>query len=158
MATGFPEYQFLLGNKKPILYIGGYQLLFNRTKENSAGEKTAYFYCVHKISHGISCPSSAKAMVVFDEELEENKYILAKYNGEHSDACVPNSAIAQVKAVRESIKKTVLKNPTQKPSHVYAKEVDRVRDTLGEGFRENLTRLCPTSPLLIQAYMLVNVL
>ena len=143
MATGFPEYQFLLGNKKPILYIGGYQLLFNRTKENSAGEKTAYFYCVHKISHGISCPSSAKAMVVFDEELEENKYILAKYNGEHSDACVPNSAIAQVKAVRESIKKTVLKNPTQKPSHVYAKEVDRVRDTLGEGFREEFDQIMP---------------
>ena len=92
MATGFPEYQFLLGNKKPILYIGGYQLLYNRTKENSAGEKTAYFYCVHKVSHGISCPSSAKAMVVFDEDLEEDKYILAKYNGDHSDACVPNSA------------------------------------------------------------------
>ena len=71
MATGFPEYQFLLGNKKPILYIGGYQLLFNRIKENSAGEKTAYFYCVHKVSHGISCPSSAKAMVVFDEEVDE---------------------------------------------------------------------------------------
>ena len=109
----------LLGNKKPILYItsSGYQLLYKRTKENSAGEKTAYFYCIHKVSHGISCPSSAKAMVVFDEE----------GNGENFDTCVPNFAIVQVKAVKERIKKKVLKNPTQKPSHVYAKEADRVR-------------------------------
>ena len=90
--------------------------------------------------------SSAKAMVVFDEDLEEDKYILAKYNGDHSDACVPNSTIAQVKAVREK-KKTVLK-PTQKPSHVYAKEVDSVRATLGEGFREEFDQLMPTQTTL----------
>ena len=76
MATGFPEYQFLLGNKKPILYIGGYQLLFNHTKETAVGDKTAYFYCVNK--HGVFCSSSAKAMVVYNEESEQNKYILSK--------------------------------------------------------------------------------
>ena len=144
MATGFPEYQFLLGNKKPILYIGGYQLLFNRTKETAGGDKTAYFYCVNKVKHGVFCSSSAKAMVVYDEESEQNKYILSKYNDMHSDTCVPNSAIVQVKAVRERIKKTVLENPTQKPSHVYAKEVDRVRDTMGDGFREEFDQLMPT--------------
>ena len=82
-------------------------------------------------------------MVVFDEDLEEDKYILAKYNGDHSDACVPNSAIAQVKAVREKIKKTVLKNPTQKPSHVYAKEVDRVFSSLCTLVQKNLASPWP---------------
>ena len=43
---------------------------------------------------------------------------------------------------------TVLKNPTQKSSHVYAKEVDRVRDTLGEGFREEFDQLMPTQTTL----------
>ena len=78
MATGFPEYKFVLGNKKPILYIGGYQLLFNRMKDNGDGDKTAYFYCVNKVKHGVFCSSSAKAMVVLDDAAEK-KYFLAIY-------------------------------------------------------------------------------
>ena len=51
LATGWPEYSFVLGNKKPILYIGGHQLLFNRMKVKNDGDKTAYFYCVNKLKH-----------------------------------------------------------------------------------------------------------
>ena len=71
MATGFPKYKFVLGNKKPILYIGGYQLLFNRMKVNDDGDKTAYFYCVNKVKHGVFCSSSAKAMVVLDDAADQ---------------------------------------------------------------------------------------
>ena len=39
MATGWPDYKFVLGDKKPILYIGGYQLLFNKIKVNNDVEK-----------------------------------------------------------------------------------------------------------------------
>ena len=94
MATGFPDYQFLLGYKKPILFIGGFQLLFNRIKTNNDGEKTAYFYCVNKVKHGIFCSSSAKALVVQDDD--DKKYVLANYNGGHSSSCVPNFALCQV--------------------------------------------------------------
>ena len=135
MASGWPEYSFVLGNKKPILYIGGHQLLFNRMKVKNDGDKTAYFYCVNKLKHGIFCSSSAKAMVIQDET-EEQKFLLANYNGSHSDLCVPNFTQLQIKAVKEAIKTTIIDNPPLRPSVVYSKEVERVRDNLGEGFRE----------------------
>ena len=144
MATGWPEYSFVLGNKKPILYIGGYQLLFNRMKQNSDGEKTAYFYCVSKVKHGKACSSSARAIVVENDESDEPRFLLAKYNGNHSESCIPNSAQLEVKAVKAAIKSTILSDPTLKPSVVYNREVDRVRDTLGEGFREEFDQLMPT--------------
>ena len=97
MATGWPEYQFVLGNKKPILYIGGHQLLFNRMKVNNDVDKTVYFYCVNKVKHGISCFSSAKAMVTQDDNGEE-KFLLAKYNASHSELCIPITAQLKVKA------------------------------------------------------------
>ena len=148
MATGWPDYKFVLGNKKPILYIGGYQLLFNRIKVNNDAEKTAYFYCVNKIKHGISCKSSAKAMVIVDEESEEQKFLLSSYSSNHSESCIPNSTHLQVKAVRAAIKEKIIENPTMKPSHVYTAEVDRVRDTLGEGFKEDFDQLMPTKGAL----------
>ena len=85
MATGFLEYKFVLGNKKPILYIGGYQLLFNRMKVNGDGDKTAHFYCVNEVKNGFFCSSSssAQAMVVLDDDTAEKKYFLAKHNGDH---------------------------------------------------------------------------
>ena len=58
MATGWPEYEFVHGYKKPILFIGGHQLLFNRMKVNNDGDKTVYFYCVNKVKNGISCSAS----------------------------------------------------------------------------------------------------
>ena len=147
MATGWPEYSFVLGNKKPILYIGGHQLLFNRMKVKNDGDNTAYFYCVNKLKHGIFCSSSAKAMVIQDET-EEQKFLLANYNGSHSDLCVPNLAQLQIKAVKEAIKTTIIDNPTLRPSVVYSKEVERVRDNLGEGFREEFDQHMPTQVTL----------
>ena len=52
MATGWPDYKFVLDIVKPILYIGGYQLFFNRIKVKNDAEKTAHFYCVNKIKYG----------------------------------------------------------------------------------------------------------
>ena len=74
--------------------------------------------------------------------------LLKKYNGDNSDSCVPNSAQLQVKAVRASIKNTIIDNPTLKPSVVYSKEVDKVRDELGEGFKEEFDQLMPTQVTL----------
>ena len=147
MATGWPEYEFVHGYKKPILYIGGHQLLFNRMKVNNDGDRTVYFYCVNKVKHGTSCSSSAKAMVTHDDNGEE-KYLLSKYNANHSELCIPSTAQVQVKAVRAAIKHTIIENPTMKPSVVYSKEVDRVRDTLGEGFRQDFDQQMPTQVTL----------
>ena len=92
--------------------------------------------------------SSAKPMIALDEDTEEQKYILAKYNPEHSESCVPNSAQLQVKAVRASIKNIITDNPTLRPSVVYSAEVDKVRDNLGEGFRQEFDQLMPTQSTL----------
>ena len=123
MATGWPEYSFVLGNKKPILYIGEYQLPFNRIKQNNDGEKTAYFYCVSKVKHGKACSSSARAMVVDNEASGEPQFLLAKYNGNHSESCIPNSAQLEVKAVKAAIKNTILSDQTLKQTVVYNREV-----------------------------------
>ena len=87
-------------------------------------------------------------MVVLDDDAAEKNNFLAKYNGDHSDSCVPNSAQLQVKAVRASIKNTIIANPTLKPSIVYSKEVDKVRDELGEGFKEEFDQLMLTQVTL----------
>ena len=145
MATsqGLPPYEFIQGTQKPILYIGGYKLLFNRIRENADGDKTAYFYCFNKVKHGSSCTASAKAMVCQEED-GTKKFMLSAYNAAHSADCVPNSSQLTVKAVRETIKTKILQNPTMRPSVVYSREVDRVRDTLGEGFKEEFDQLMPT--------------
>ena len=49
-----------------------------------------------------------------------------------------------VKEIRENIKSTILANPTLKPSAVYAAKVDEIRDTLGEGFREEFDQFMPS--------------
>ena len=100
-----------------------YQLLFNRIKQNSDGEKTAYFYCVSKVKHGKACSSSARAMVVDNEASGEPQFLLAKYNGNHSESCIPNSAQLEVKAVKAAIKNTILSDQTLKQTVVYNREV-----------------------------------
>ena len=145
MATnhGWPAYQFIQGNKKPILYIGGYQLLFNRIKQNSDGDRRAYFYCVNKVKKGIGCKSSARALLTLDDE-GEDKFMLSFYDGNHSDLCVPNPVQLDVKNVREQIKTTIKANPTLKPSVVYSQQVDSVRGQLGDGFRQEFDQMMPT--------------
>ena len=135
-------------NKKPILYIGGHQLLFNRIKINSDGDKTGYFYCVNKIKHGVKCSSSAKAVVMTDEGSGEHSYLLASYNGNHADTCIPNSTHLQVKEVRAAIKSEIMENPTMMPSALYNSEVDKVRDNLEEGFKQDFDQLMPTKAAL----------
>ena len=54
MAAMWPDHKFVLGNQKPVLYIGGFKLLFNRIRENKNGDKIAYFYCVNKLKAGFS--------------------------------------------------------------------------------------------------------
>ena len=127
MATMWPDFKFVLGNQKPLLYIGGFKLLFNRIRENKNGDDVAYFYCVNKLKAGFQCKSSAKAVVVKADQ-DDDRYILTSYNPSHSDFCVPNSALLQVKEIREEIKTTILANPTLKPSAVYNAKVDQVRD------------------------------
>ena len=65
MATNhtWPAYKFIKGNKKPILFIGGYQHLFNRFKQNVDRDKRAYFYCFNKVKKAACCKSSARAFV-----------------------------------------------------------------------------------------------
>ena len=87
----WPDYKFILGNQKPLLYIGGFKLLFNKMSENKNGDKMAYFYCVNKLKAGFKCRSSAKAVVVDDER--EHRYLLSSYSETHSELCVPNSAL-----------------------------------------------------------------
>ena len=146
MATMWPDFKFVLGNQKPLLYIGGYKLLFNRIRENKNGDNIAYFYCVNKLKAGFNCKSSAKATVVeADPDGDgDERYILSSYNSAHSEYCVPNSALLKVKEIRTEIKTTILANPTLKPSAVYAAKVDQVRDTLGEGFREEFDQIMPS--------------
>jgi hypothetical protein len=62
----------------------------------------------------------------------DERYISSSYNSDHSEYCVPNSALLKVKEIRTEIKTTILSTPTLKPSAVYAAKVDQVRDTLGE--------------------------
>ena len=64
--------------------------------------------------------------MVDNEESDEPEFLLAKYNGNHSESCIPNSAQLEVKAVKAAIKKTILSDPTLKPTVVYNREVDRV--------------------------------
>ena len=90
MATGWPEYKFIIGNQKPVLYFGGYKLFLNRIRENKNGDKTAYFYCVNKVKNGINCMSAAKAMILEHDEGEADRYILSNYTETHSEFCVPN--------------------------------------------------------------------
>ena len=144
MATMWPDYKFVLGNQKPLLYIGGFKLLFNRIRENKNGDNIAYFYCVNKLKAGFNCKSSAKATIVDGDGDGDQRYILSCYNSAHSEYCVPNSALLQVKEIRTDIKTATLSNPTLKPSAVYAAKVDQVRDTLGEGFREEFDQLMPS--------------
>ena len=103
MATNWPPYDFIQATKKPILYIGSYKLLFNRMCETADGDQTAYFYYINKVKHGNSCPSSAKAMVL-EQEDGSRRFVLSTYNSNHSIDCVPNSAQVRVKTVKESIK------------------------------------------------------
>ena len=135
MATNhtWPAYKFIKGNKKPILFIGGYQLLFNRFKQNADGDKRAYFYCVNKVKKAACCKSSARAFVTEDED-----------DDEHSAQCIPNPVQLEVKSVKENIKKTIMNNPTLKPSAVYSQQVDSVRNELGEGFRQEFDVMMPT--------------
>ena len=79
-----------------------------------------------------------------DEESEEQKILLASYSSNHAESCIPNSTQHQFKAVRVAIKDQIIDNPTMKPSLVYAACVDRVRDNLGEGFKEDFDQLMPT--------------
>ena len=154
MATMWPEYKFVQGTKKPLLFIGGYKLLFNRLRANKDGDNTAYFYCVNKLKKGYSCKSSAKALLIHEDGEEADaggRYVLCSYTANHSELCVPNSAMLQVKQIRESMKSTIIANPTVKPSILYNAKVDEVRDTLAEGFREEFdqampsrTQLCPS--------------
>ena len=154
MATMWPEYKFVQGTQKPLLFIGGYKLLFNRLRANKDGDNTAYFYCVNKLKKGYSCKSSAKALLIHEDGEKADaggRYVLCSYTANHSELCVPNSAMLQVKQIRESMKSTILANPTVKPSILYNAKVDEVRDTLAEGFREEFdqampsrTQLCPS--------------
>ena len=143
MAAMWPDHKFVLGNQKPVLYIGGFKLLFNRIRENKNGDKIAYFYCVNKLKAGFSCKSSAKAMVLVDES-DGERYVLSSYGELHSEFCVPNSALLQVKEIRSEIKSAILANPTLKPSALYAAKVGQVRETLGEGFREEFDQAMPS--------------
>ena len=146
MATLWPDYKFILGNQKPLLYISGFKLLFNKISDNKNGDTMAYFYCVNKLKAGFKCKSSAKAVVIDDDG--ESRYVLSSYNGTHSEFCVPNSAHVQVKEIRSEIKSTILANPTMKPSSVYNAKVDQVRDTLAEGDKEEFDQLMPSRSAL----------
>ena len=106
MTTMWPEYKFVQGTQKPLLFIGGYKLLFNRLRANKDGDNTAYFYCVNKLKKGYSCKSSAKAMLIHEDGEEADaggRYVLCSYTANHSELCVPNSAMLQVKQIRESM-------------------------------------------------------
>ena len=146
MATMWPDYKFILGNQKPVLYISGFKLLFNKISENKNGDKMAYFYCVNKLKAGFKCKSSAKAVVVDDDG--DTRYVLSSYSEIHSEFCVPNSALLQVKEIRSNIKSTILANPTMKPSAVYNAKVDEVRDTLAEGPKEEFDQMMPSRSAL----------
>jgi hypothetical protein len=61
MAPMWPDYKFILGNQKPLLYIGGFKLLFNKMTENKNGDKMRYFYCVNKSSaQAIFCQATVR--------------------------------------------------------------------------------------------------
>ena len=76
MAAMWPDHKFVLGNQKPLLFIGGYKLIFNRIRENKNGDKIAYFYCVNELKAGFACKSSAKAMILQDES-DGERYVLS---------------------------------------------------------------------------------
>ena len=50
----------------------------------------------------------------------------------HSPDCIPNPAYLAVRKVKQSIKRSILEDPTQKPGQLYVNEVTKVRDELGK--------------------------
>ena len=71
---------------------------------------------MNKIKHDLYCKSSAKAMVIVDEESEDQKFILASYSSNHAESCIPNSTHLQVREVKAAIEDKVMENPTMRPS------------------------------------------
>ena len=121
----FPEHEFLLWNRRAILFIEGHKLNYNKLHTKNDGTKVHYFYCSRKGDLG--CKKSARAV----KEGEED-FMLVGYSGRHCDTCIPSPAYKAVMTVKAAIKARVLSDPTEKPTQLYSSEVNKVRDELGK--------------------------
>ena len=95
MAANWPVHQFLQLTNKPVLYIEGRKLRWNKTVTKD-GVITMYLYCVSRLAH---CKVSATAVWLEDDVGNGGRWALRTYKGTHLDTCVPNSALTAVHQV-----------------------------------------------------------